>query len=168
MENPFRFVPVAVLLLLIMAWSPPLPCRAEPGPAPGKQERCPVCGMFVAKYSQWIAQIRLGGDATLYFDGVKDLMTCFLNPDSCGLASQDRIDEIWVQDYYTLDWIDGRQAFFVTGSDVYGPMGHEFIPFATKEAAAAFLADHHGQKVMNFESIDRPLVESMRVGGKMR
>ena len=28
-----------------------------------------------------------------------------------------------------------KEAFFVIGSDVYGPMGHELIPFASKADA---------------------------------
>ncbi len=35
---------------------------------------------------------------------------------------------IAVTDYYNLQKIDAKQAFYVIGADVYGPMGHEFIP----------------------------------------
>jgi len=168
MQHPPRLVPLALLLFLALAVSAPPPGRAEPGPAPGDKERCPVCGMFVAKYQQWLARIRLADGATLYFDGVKDLMVCRLEPGACGLTEAARIEEIWVQDYYTLEWLDGRRAVYVIGSDVYGPMGHEFIPFAGREAAEAFRADHHGQRILDFQAIDKPLVDSLRAGGRMR
>jgi len=38
------------------------------------------------------------------------------------------IDSIYVTDYYNLTLIDGYQAFYVVGSNVYGPMGKELIP----------------------------------------
>ena len=35
--------------------------------------------------------------------------------------------------------IDGKKAFYVIRSDIYGPMGHEFIPFSSKEDAQTFV-----------------------------
>lgn len=103
--------------------------RAQQGYLP--QERCPVCGMFVAKYPDWITQVRMNNTTVKYFDGVKDMMAFAHNPASFGAAGQ-TLKEIWVKDYYTLAWLDGRSAWYVIGSDVYGPMGHEFIPSARR------------------------------------
>jgi copper chaperone NosL len=144
-----------------------------PTPAAPMQEitaksRCPVCGMFVAKYTDWITQV-LHTDGTIqFFDGVKDMLAYYFDPAAFGGPARESIQEIWVKDYYTLEWLDGRQAFYVTGSDTYGPMGHEFIPFSSPEAATAFLQDHHGKKVLSFDDITPALVESMRSGHKMK
>ena len=40
---------------------------------PDKQEKCPVCGMFVYKYPDWTAQVIFNDQSRFYFDGVKDL-----------------------------------------------------------------------------------------------
>ena len=37
-------------------------------------QRCPVCGMMVAKYDPWITQIHAAGEEVVMFDGVKDMM----------------------------------------------------------------------------------------------
>ncbi|MBA3002824.1 MAG: NosL family protein [Desulfurivibrio sp.] len=143
------------------------PLLAQPEKDISPKERCPVCGMFVAKFPDWITQVRLTNGTIKYFDGVKDLLAFTLNPASFGMPGQ-TAQEIWVKDYYTLAWIDGRTARYVVGSDVYGPMGHEFIPFTSAAAAENFRKDHKGTKVLRFEEITETLVQSMRHGQKMR
>jgi len=143
------------------------PLLADPGKEISPKERCPVCGMFVAKYPAWFTQVRLGDGTLKSFDGVKDLMAFFFNPASFGAPGQ-AVKEIWVKDYYTLDWLDGRAVWYVVGSDVYGPMGHEFIPFASAAAAENFRKDHKGTRVVRFAEITEPLVQSLRHGQKMR
>ncbi|MDG4476719.1 nitrous oxide reductase accessory protein NosL [Thiovibrio frasassiensis] len=143
------------------------PLLAQPVQEISPQERCSVCGMFVAKYPDWLTQVRLSNGIVKYFDGVKDMLAFSFNPDSFGTPGQ-KLQKIWVKDYYTLTWLDGRAAWYVIGSDVYGPMGHEFIPFSSAAAAENFRKDHKGTKVLRFEEISEPLVQSMRHGQKMR
>jgi len=145
-------------------------CSAQAAPAGGVDPsvRCPVCGMFVAKYDNWLAQIRLVDETVMYFDGVKDLLVFYFDPGGYSTASPKDIKEIWVKDYYSLQWLAGHLAFYVVGSDVYGPMGKEFIPFATREAADDFLRDHKGEKILVFSEISNELVQSMRAVMKMR
>jgi nitrous oxide reductase accessory protein NosL len=132
-----------------------------------EDSRCQVCGMFVAKYPNWVTQIHSADGKVTFFDGVKDMMVFYFNSDKYGVKA-DAIKEIWVKDYYTMAWLDGRKAHYVIGSDVHGPMGHELIPFATKEAADSFLKDHHGKAVVAFDDITSEKVESMRMGMKMK
>jgi len=146
------------------------PLGAGAGPVDNIKDdsRCPVCGMFVAKYDVWITQIRYDKETVFSFDGVKDMMAYYHSPESFGGRESKDIKEIWVKDYYSLKWVDARKAYFVVGSDVHGPMGHEFVPFAGKAAADAFLADHHGRQVMAFDDITEEQVEKLRVGNKMK
>lgn len=143
------------------------PLLAQPVKDISPQERCSVCGMFVGKYPDWVTQVRLSNNTVKFFDGVKDMMAFSFNPASFGASGQ-KIEEIWVKDYYTLAWLDGRSAWYVMGSDVYGPMGHEFIPFSSAAAAENFRKDHKGTKVVRFDEITEPMVQSLRHGQKMR
>jgi len=129
---------------------------------------CSVCGMFVAKYVSWITQIRLVDTSSQFFDGVKDMLVFYHNPQKYSNYSQKDIQELWVKDYYSLEWIDGFEAFYVVGSDVYGPMGQEFIPFAQRVAADNFLADHKGTEILIFDEITDKRVQSMRSKMKMK
>jgi nitrous oxide reductase accessory protein NosL len=157
---------VGAALLVLLAGFGDL--HAAPEEKVGHDARCAICGMFVAKYENWIVQARLANDQVMFFDGVKDMLVFFFNPQQYGSTRQEDIKEIWVKDYYTLGWLDGRQALYVIGSDVYGPMGKEFIPFAGREAAESFLQDHRGEKILTFAEITDEIVQSMRSGAKMR
>ena len=64
---------------------------------------------------------------------------------------------MFVTDYYSLEPIDGRAAFYVIGSDVFGPMGKELVPFARREDAEEFLRDHSGRRIIVFDEIEREL-----------
>ncbi len=130
--------------------------------------RCAVCGMFVAKYGNWGTQIRLAEGSTLFFDGVKDLMVFYHNPQQYSSFTSKDIKEIWVRDYYSQEWFDGLKALYVIGSDVTGPMGKEFIPFAEKAGAETFLTDHKGKKILAFQEITDEIVQSMRMKMKMK
>jgi copper chaperone NosL len=131
--------------------------------------RCPVCGMFVAKYPNWLAQIHYDSpDKTKVFDGVKDMMVFYFNPQKYGGTSRETIKDIFVKDYYSLKSLKAKEAFYVIGSDVYGPMGHELIPFESKEAAESFSKDHLGKDILTFDQITPDLIESLRMNQKMR
>jgi len=131
--------------------------------------RCSVCGMFVAKYPNWLAQINYDSpDETRFFDGVKDMMVFYFNPQKYGGPSRETIKGIFVKDYYSLKWLEAKEAFYVVGSDVYGPMGHELIPFESKEAAESFSKDHHGKNILTFAEITSDLIESLRMSQKMK
>jgi copper chaperone NosL len=66
-----------------------------------------------------------------------------------------------VRDYYTLKFIRHDTAFYVVGSDVFGPMGHELIPFDSKKNAATFMIDHHGLKILRFNQINPELLDKL-------
>ncbi len=117
-----------------------------------KDAKCPICGMFVAKYPQWVAQFE--GEKTFYFDGVKDMM-------KYAYARKLSSDKFYVSDYYTLSKLEASKAFYVIGSNVYGPMGAELIPFGSQEDAQNFARDHNGQKVISFDEITEAIVKSL-------
>ena len=114
-----------------------------------KHEKCPVCGMYVYKYPRWAAQIYYQ-DKHYSFDGVKDMMKWYFE-------HKDNIKEIKVSDYYSMHAIDAKKAFYVIGSDTYGPMGYELIPFLELDDAKNFMHDHKGKKILKFDEIEPTL-----------
>ncbi len=121
-----------------------------------KEVKCPVCGMFVAKYPKWAALIEVEMKKH-YFDGVKDMMKFYIF-DVDFPYDRNKIGKIEVTDFYTLRAIEAKEAFYVIGSDVYGPMGNELIPFLSKDAAQNFMTDHRGEKIIRFNEITPKLV----------
>ena len=162
-----------ILILLFFAqlvvFTPLLHANGKATDTVSSQIRCAVCGMFVAKYPNWMAQIHYDDlGQTRFFDGVKDLMVFYFDPERYEGAPREAIKDIFVKDYYSLNWLSAKDAVYVVGSDVYGPMGHELIPFESKEAAESFSKDHHGKELLTFDEITPGLINSLRLGQRMR
>jgi copper chaperone NosL len=129
---------------------------------PSPKDKCPVCGMFVAKYPDFLAQIVFKDGSALFFDGAKDMFKCYLNLKKYHPSrKQSDIDSIYVTDYYGLTSIDGVAAFFVVGSDIYGPMGRELIPFEKEADAMEFMKDHKGLRVLKFIDVTPDLLKNL-------
>lgn len=130
-------------------------------------EKCPVCGMFIYKYPRWAAQIYYKVENKEYhysFDGVKDLMKFYFDPNAWGNyknSKEEYISNILVTDYYSQKAIDGKKAFYVINSDIYGPMGHELIPFANMYEAKIFIKDHKGNSIINFKDISLEMIKKL-------
>jgi copper chaperone NosL len=126
----------------------------KPPPPPDARARCPVCGMLVAPHSAWLAAIVFENGKIAYFDGPKDMFRYYfdLSKFEKTLGPKD-IHAVWVTDYYTARPIDARTAWFVIGSDVLGPMGHELVPLADSDKAETFRKDHHGRILLPWDRI---------------
>ena len=129
---------------------------------PSLKDKCSVCGMFVAKYPDFLAQIIFKDGSYAVFDGAKDMFKYYFNLNryhpSKPLAD---IDSIYVTDYYSLTLIDGLNAFYVLGSDIYGPMGKELIPLEKEADAGEFMKDHLGKFMGRFKEITYERVRSL-------
>lgn len=119
-----------------------------------KKDKCQVCGMHMHHYPTWVSRINYPKDETYNFDGMKCMFKFYFN-------NKKGITDILVQDYYSLKTINAREAFFVVGSDVYGPMGHELIPFKDKKSATSFSLEHKGKVIYSFDEITEYMVRSL-------
>jgi copper chaperone NosL len=129
---------------------------------PRPSEKCPVCGMFVSRYPDWVAEVRFADGDRVLFDGAKDLFKFLLRYEDYGAVAR-RTDVVLVSvtDYYSLKATVARQAWRATGSDVLGPMGHELVPFGRREDALEFQRDHRGQQLLRFEEVTTALLKSL-------
>jgi copper chaperone NosL len=150
-----------LLLCLLMSFSA---ASAAPSTTPSlsAKDKCPVCGMFVNKYPDWVVIVAFKDFTTLYFDGAKDFFTWYHNMQKyTPEKNQADIAAIRVNDYYTLKQVDAKKASYVIGSDVYGPMGKELVPFGKLADAHAFLKDHKGKMVLRFSDVTPRVLKSM-------
>ncbi|NJD54971.1 MAG: nitrous oxide reductase accessory protein NosL [Nitrospirae bacterium] len=119
-----------------------------------KDDRCAVCGMFVAKYRTWIAQIVFSDGSYAAFDGPKDMFKYYLQPGKYAAAKKPSdITAVYVTEYYSAKLMDAKKMFYVAGSNVLGPMGDELIPVASEEKAREFMKDHKGKEILTFPQI---------------
>lgn len=134
-------------------------------PSPGPKDTCPVCGMFVSLYPDWIATALYQDGHAHHFDGAKDLFKYLLNlPKYAPGHSKNDIVAIGVTEYYGVTRIDAHAAWYVLGSDMLGPMGHELVPLATQAEATDFLKDHHGKRIVRFDEVTPALLEQLDHG----
>lgn len=134
-------------------------------PLPGPMDTCPVCGMFVFKYPEWVAAVVFADGTAVHFDGAKDFFKYLADVGkySPGRA-REQIVGMGVTDYYSIQRIDPKAALYAIGSDVLGPMGHELIPLMSEADAADFMKDHHGKRLLTFEAVDAPVLLALDSG----
>lgn len=134
-------------------------------PAPGPRDTCPVCGMFVAPYPYWIATVVWRDGKAVHFDGAKDFFKYLLDLTKYEPGRQrGDIVSMGVTDYYGTQRIDAAGAWYVIGSDVLGPMGHELVPQDTEADAKEFMADHKGRRVLRLADVTMPLLLGLDAG----
>ncbi|RYH10821.1 nitrous oxide reductase accessory protein NosL [Tropicimonas sp. IMCC6043] len=134
-------------------------------PAPGPRDTCPVCGMFVARYPEWVATILWDDGEAVHFDGAKDFFKYLQDLEKYAPGrSPAGIAGMGVTEYYGLTLIDAGQAVYVIGSDVLGPMGHELVPLANAADVAEFFEDHDGKRQVTFSEVTPPLLADLDRG----
>ena len=153
-------LPALILLVLLLCGTVVMAAPKERSPS--ARDKCPVCGMFVGKYPNWIASARTKDGKTYFYDGPKDMFSHYFDPGhyTPGKVQGDIIG-LSVKEDYSLETIDARKAFFVSGSDVHGPMGGELIPFGSQKDAALFLKDHKGKKILRFSEITPQAIKDL-------
>jgi nitrous oxide reductase accessory protein NosL len=156
--KPFLFF--AILVISHSALSGPVKT-----PKPALTDTCPVCGMFVSKYPAWLATVVYKDGHAHHFDGAKDMFKYLLDMPKWapGHRAED-IKIIGVTEYYTMEMIDAKDAYYVIGSEVYGPMGHELIPLVSEEDAKEYMQDHKGVKIMRFDEVKYKLLINLDNG----
>ncbi len=136
---------------------------AEPTDStPPKKEKCFVCGMFVSMFADQNARIQFNDATQAVFCGAKCMFKYHLNVSKYNPSkTKNDVSVVSVKDRYSAVPVDGLKAFYVIWSDVYGPMGHEPIPFEKEEDAKKFLREHKGKKILGFKEITPSLIKSL-------
>lgn len=151
---------VALLLALCSAI-----VAAQGVPKPGPRDLCPVCGMLVSKYPHWVATLVWKDGQVWHFDGAKDLFKYVVDlPTYAPGRKREEITTLVVTDFYDLQKVDARQAWYVIGSDVLGPMGHDLVPLASRADAEEFLKDHKGRRILRFDDVTTKLLAQLDGG----
>ena len=111
--------------------------------------RCPVCGMYPARFPHWAAQAIFADGNAQFFDSPVNLFVFLGNvPRYNGSYAAADVAATYVTDYGTASWIDAERAYYGAGSNIPGPMRIGNLPaFAEREAAAAFAAQHGGEVI---------------------
>lgn len=104
-----------------------------------EEMNCATCGMYPARYPKWQSQVIFTDGSMAAFDGGKCLFRFLLDMQNFAMnRDPGQVAAIWVKDFKTGKWLDGKTAHYVIGSKEMGPMGKEIIPFAAQASAEEF------------------------------
>ena len=155
MKNVMSFLIICFLVAVSFAAEP------KDSNLPHK-EKCMACGMFVSMFADWNARIEFKDATQAIFCGAKCMFKYYLNMNKYNPSkNKNDVTVISVKDYDSATSIDALNAYFVIWSDVYGPMGHEPIPFEKEADAKRFLKEHKGKKILRFKDINPNLIKSL-------
>jgi nitrous oxide reductase accessory protein NosL len=129
---------------------------------PGESDKCPVCGMFVDHYPDFLAQVVFEDGSYAFFCGVKDMMKYYFDLLRYNPSKKiSDISSVVVTDYSTLKPIDGYHAYYVVGSVVFGPMGQEFFPFVEESTAREFMRENQGKAIVRFDQVNPEVLKEL-------
>jgi nitrous oxide reductase accessory protein NosL len=115
---------------------------AEAGGPPDIQygrDVCVQCGMIITE-EKFAAAYTLDNGTEKSFDDVGGLL---LHQRSTGDTLN--LDNTWVHDYETAEWVDVQNAYFVATLSVSTPMGHSVLAFSDEASAEAFASSVDGE-----------------------
>lgn len=115
---------------------------------------CHNCGMPTDDFPNWQVMLTVNSKSVAFCAP----RCMFINLADSSNNMVTYTQDIEVTDYYTTQKIDGKTAFYVTGSDKTSPMGKDFVPFSKKEDAQNFMQEHNGKKIYSFEEINKEIV----------
>lgn len=134
---------------------------------PGPSDRCPVCGMFPHKHPKWAAGIIFQDGSTYVHCSPKCMLHNLHNISKYQPAqTRDTVKQVWVTEYYSTKPMDAKEALFVTGANVTGPMGLDIVPVKGLEAAENLMRDYKGKQIVPLDRITDDMIEQARRGRK--
>jgi len=152
-----------LILILIVFIGLPGGVSAQPEKIEVHKE-CPLCGMYPARYPQFNCQIVFTDGSYEAFDSAIGLLVYLLFPDNTEIKLKP-ITKIYFKDYLKENWLEADKTFFVTGSEIMGPMGVEFLPVDSEQAATALKKQEKGQDIIHFKAINRQyMIKTAKAG----
>lgn len=148
-----KIVLLAALFAAAFVGAPAYAADDYPAQQISAQQRCPVCGMYPARYPVWAVQVVFRDRSMTALESPAELFR-FLQDvkkyDAKHTVSD--IARIYVTDYAQRAWIDAKQASYVQDSKAKGPMGGDLPAFASKSAAEEFVKQSGGN-ILSFDAL---------------
>ena len=149
---------LALLAVALLAVSGAAGCDddeivAKPAPVePTREASGHYCGMILVDHKGPKAQIHLPDEAEpVWFSSVRDAIAYTMLPEERRDFTAMYVNDMGAAQWDAPEpgtWIDAAGAHYVIGSDRMGGMGvPEAVPFAARDAAERFVADHGGRIV---------------------
>jgi nitrous oxide reductase accessory protein NosL len=118
--------------------------------------RCVVCNMKVANYPEHDCQILLEDNSSIHFCSTQCLINYLADPGQY-VDKPAASKMTWVKVFPSGDYESAIGLYYVVGSNLFGPMGREAIPFRSKKVAEA-LVSKEGGEIVRFNGLTPQMV----------
>ena len=119
--------PVVVSTIGLFVLMFPCILPAQPPPVP-EGTTCSECGMKVDQNSRFVSEAFTTDEKRLFFCDIGDMLFHFR-------AKKEKIKNVYVRNYVTGTWIDGRKSFYVLNKKIPTPMSWGIAAFSEESAA---------------------------------
>ncbi len=154
---------ISVILFLIVLFGLPNWAFSQPQKIEA-DKRCPLCSMYPARYPKFNCQIVFKDGSYEAFDSTIGLLVYLHFPDKTGIKLKP-VAGIYFKNYLKEGWLEADKAFFVTGSEIRGPMGIQFLPVDSEQAANQIKKQANGKDIIQFKMINRQyLIDAAKAG----
>ena len=120
----------------------------------GAEDRCPVCAMLPLRYPRFAAAIELQDARTYYFCSPGCMLNAWQHPDIFLGVATAQLKRPIVLEYLSGQPLDARLVFWVSGSDVVGPMGPALVPLKDTTHLEAFRRRHGAKHVFRLDELN--------------
>lgn len=117
---------------------------------------CRHCGMTSTEFPKWKVKV-VAKAGEVWYCSPRCMFISTLNKEK----APKEIASIEAVEYYNTKPVDAKTAFYVTGSDILGPMGHDLVPLKDKAAANDFKNEHKGAKIYTFAEVNMETVKAL-------
>ena len=129
---------------------------------PAEDDVSPVCGMPLDKHPNWAAVIMFKDGKHVKLHGPKNMFTFYFNMGKYDSQHEkEDVTTMHVIDYYSLKNIKAKEAYYVLGCNVTGPMGDDLIPLKDRTSAETFKKEHGG-KIFTFDEITPEVINNLK------
>jgi copper chaperone NosL len=154
----YTFIILLIVSFGMTNWAFAQPLKIE------SHKECPLCSMYPARYPKFNCQIVFKDGSYEAFDSAIGQLVYLHFPDKTGKKLKP-VAEIYFKDYLKESWLEADQAFFVIGSDIRGPMGVQFLPVDSEQAAEELKKQAQGKDIIHFKMINRQyLIKAANAG----
>ncbi len=129
-------------------------------------KQCPLCNMYPARYPKFNCQIVFKDGSYEAFDSAIGLLVYLQFSDKTGIKLKP-VAGVYFKNYLNGGWLEADKTFFVTGSDIRGPMGIQFLPFDSEQAAENMKKQANGKDVVHYKMIDRQYLINAANSGQL-
>lgn len=117
------------------------------------EDRCPVCAMLPVRYPRFAAAIELQDGRTYYFCSPGCMLKAWLHPDIFLGTQASQLKRPVALEYLSGEALDARGVYWVSGSDVVGPMGPALVPLKNDTHLEAFRRRHGAKHVFRLDEL---------------